>query len=112
MFKDDVEALIRKAFFCNLALFKDNVGNLLLFTKINFHKPTTAKPSLFNNQSFLKFSIFGPPMFILGLLKLSNLAISTEEIHPYVQQDIGPLGPLPYSHPTSAAEHHKNSSND
>ena len=51
-------------------------------------------------------------MFILGLLKLSNLAISTEKIHPYVQQDIGLLGPLPYSHPTSAAEHHKQSSND
>ena len=86
--------------------------NLLLFTKINFHKPTTAKPSLFNNQSFSKFSIFGPPMFILGLLKLSNLAISTEEIYPYFQQDIGPLEPLPYSHPTSAAKHHKQSSND
>ena len=86
--------------------------NLLLFTKINFHKPTTAKPSLFNNQSFSKFSVFGPPMFILGLLKMSNLAISTEEIHPYVQQDFGPLGPLPYSHPTSAAKHHKQSSND
>ena len=86
--------------------------NLLLFTQINFHKPTTAQTQPL--QQSISFKIFNiqTPMFILGLLKLSNLAISTEEIHPYVQQDIGPLGPLPYSHPTSAAKHHQQSSND
>ena len=36
MFKDDVEALIRKAFFCNLALFKDNVGNIVYFNLFSF----------------------------------------------------------------------------
>ena len=58
-------------------------------------------------------------MFILVLL-ISYLCLLfqfwsfqlTEEIHPYVQQDIGPLGLLPYSHPTSVAEDHNRSSND
>ena len=63
--------------------------NLLSFTQINFHKPTTAQTQpLQQSISFKIFNIW-TPMFILGLLKLSNLAISTEEIHPYVQQDIG-----------------------
>ena len=36
MFKDNVEALIRKAFFCNLALLKDIVGNIVYFNLFSF----------------------------------------------------------------------------
>ena len=42
-----------------------------------------------------------------GLKGFKNALSGCMQIHPCVLHDIGPLGPLPCSHPTSSADHSK-----